>query len=258
MTEEIIGLIPAAGQAMRISPLPGSKEIFPIGFREMMVNGNQELRPKVVSQYLLDNMFNAGASKIWMVLRKGKWDIAQYYGDGLEYGGQIAYLVTERLWGMPFTLNQAFPFLGDATVLFGMPDTIFTPADAFARMVVFHRQMHADVTLGIFPTDRPTKLCVVDLNDDGKVLSMVDKPAQTHLRSAWGSACWSSRFSCFMNDYLQKRTPPEHEVVQAEVFLAAMKAGLVVNGVNFIEGEYIDIGTPDDLIKAVHRFSSLL
>jgi len=56
MSDELVGLIPAAGQAKRVSPLPGSKELFPVGFREVEVGGHVQLRPKVVSQYLLDNM----------------------------------------------------------------------------------------------------------------------------------------------------------------------------------------------------------
>ena len=32
-SEDVVGLIPASGQATRIAPLPCSKELFPIGFR---------------------------------------------------------------------------------------------------------------------------------------------------------------------------------------------------------------------------------
>ncbi len=45
---EIIGLIPAAGQATRLAPLPCSKELYPIGLER------GGARPKVVCEYLLD------------------------------------------------------------------------------------------------------------------------------------------------------------------------------------------------------------
>ena len=48
---EVIGVIPAGGQGIRISPLPCSKEIYPIGFDE-----SQEMRPKVACHYLLEKM----------------------------------------------------------------------------------------------------------------------------------------------------------------------------------------------------------
>jgi len=254
---EIVGLIPAAGQAKRVSPLPGSKELFPIGFREVEVDGHIEIRPKVVSQYLLDNMFSAGAERIWMVLGKNKPDIMQYYGDGTEYGGRIAYLIMDKLWGMPYTLDQAWPWINHSRVLFGMPDTIFTPANAFSTLLQDHDANGADITLGIFPTDHPEKLCPVQLDPSGRVLGMTDKPAQTELRNAWGCACWSPTFTEFMHQYLCSLGQPRREVVLADVFRAAMHAGLNVRGVFFEAGEYIDVGTPEDLLVAVHRFSEL-
>ena len=48
---ETIGLIPAGGQGNRISPIPCSKEIYPIGFDE-----SEEARPKAVCHYLLEKM----------------------------------------------------------------------------------------------------------------------------------------------------------------------------------------------------------
>ena len=51
---EIVGLIPAAGRATRLAPLPCSKELVPIGFQTAADGADR--RPKPVSQYLLDRM----------------------------------------------------------------------------------------------------------------------------------------------------------------------------------------------------------
>jgi glucose-1-phosphate thymidylyltransferase len=61
---EVIGLIPAAGQATRIAPLPCSKELYSVGFSSM--NSGQDLRPKVVCHYLLEKMRLAGIHKIYI------------------------------------------------------------------------------------------------------------------------------------------------------------------------------------------------
>jgi glucose-1-phosphate thymidylyltransferase len=255
MERQWVGLIPAAGQAKRVSPLPGSKELFPIGFREVAIEGHVEIRPKVISQYLIDNMLRAGAGKIWMVLSKGKTDIMQYYGDGAGFGGHFAYLIMDRMWGMPYTLDQAWPWINHSYVLFGMPDTIFTPEDSFSKLVHAHDLTGADVTLGIFSTEHPEKLCPVLLDDSGRVLDMTDKPVKPTLRNTWGCACWSPSFTDFMHEYLCGLGQPGSEVVLADVFRAAIKADLNVRGVSFENGEYIDVGTPEDLVVAVHRFS---
>jgi glucose-1-phosphate thymidylyltransferase len=52
---EIVGIVPAAGQATRISPLPCSKELYPIAFRR----GESGARPKVVSHYLFGRLASA-------------------------------------------------------------------------------------------------------------------------------------------------------------------------------------------------------
>jgi glucose-1-phosphate thymidylyltransferase len=252
---QTIGLIPAAGVARRVSPLPGSKELFPVGFREIEVDGHIQLRPKVVSQYLLDRMLFAGVKRVWIVLGKGKSDLMHYYGDGTGFGGHIAYLLMDKLWGMPYTLDQAWPWLNQETVLFGMPDTIFMPEDAFAQMLAEHERSEADVVLGIFPTNEPERFCPVEIDSRGNVLTMTDKPVHSEIMNTWGCACWSPRFTQFMHDYLASASLRSGEVVLATVFRAAIEAGIGVRGLFFENGEYIDVGTPDDLVVAVRRFS---
>ena len=59
--QEVIGLIPAGGQATRIVPLLCSKEFYPVGFRLMGEKGEEH--PKVVCHYLLEQIRLAGVPK---------------------------------------------------------------------------------------------------------------------------------------------------------------------------------------------------
>jgi len=69
---EIVGLVPAGGQSKRMENLPLSKELFPVGFQA--IDGENLVRPKVVSYYLLEKYRKAGITKTYIVLREGKWD----------------------------------------------------------------------------------------------------------------------------------------------------------------------------------------
>jgi glucose-1-phosphate thymidylyltransferase len=120
----VVGLIPAAGRASRLAPLPCSKELLPVGFQTAAEGADR--KPKPVSQYLLERMKLAGAGKIFFIARQGKWDIADYYADGSRLGLQLAYLHVGAPWGPPFTLTQAAPFIGDADVVFGSPTSSST------------------------------------------------------------------------------------------------------------------------------------
>jgi glucose-1-phosphate thymidylyltransferase len=254
---ELVGLIPAAGLAKRLAPLPGSKEMFPVGFKEGTYDGRIAPCPKPVSEYVLERMRDAGARRVYIVLSHAKWDLIRYYGNGDPVGVHLAYLYVDQSPGMPYTLNQAYPWLAgrDTTVLFGMPDTIFWPYDAFGQLLSTYHKQQADLVLGVFPTDQPERFSVVSLDEQGRVQSVMDKPKGSALRNTWGIACWGSAFTELLNRSLLDARPSGGEIVLAEVFQRAVDKGLAVYGQYFAGGTYIDIGVAEDLYNAVRRFA---
>lgn len=254
MSESLIGLVPAAGKGTRLAPFPCPKELFPVGYQDYPLPGRVEKRPKVISQYLIENILHAGVKKLLVVLGPGKHDIMSYYGDGSRHGCEIAYLFQEQLTGMPGALDLAHDWASEATVLFGMPDTIIEPKDAFKRMLADHHGSGADVTLGLFPTDNPQKFGMVDFNSSCEVLSTIDKPKHTRLTYMWGCACWSARFSQLMHQFLMNHPRSEKEIVLGDVFNEAIKLKLKVRAYPFPKGLYMDIGTAVELDSALRRF----
>ncbi len=248
---EIIGLLPAGGQATRLAPLPMSKELYPIGFR----SAQGGMRPKVVSHYLLENMRSAGVQKAFFILRPGKWDILQYYGDGSLLEMHLGYLTVHVPHGVPYTLNQAYPFVQGAMIALGFPDILLEPEDAFVQLVEQQAKTGADVVLGLFPTEKYQKAGMVDFDStSGQVFQIIEKPQQTHLRYMWAIALWTPRFTKFLHRFLQTHLA-ERELPIGDVIQASIGAGLLVNAVPFPQGSYRDIGTPDDLMQAIRDFT---
>lgn len=260
---DLVGLIPAAGRATRLAPLPFSKELVPVGFQRPADGADR--RPKPVSQYLVERMRLAGARRIFVIARPGKWDIADYYGDGSRLGVQMAYLHVGAPWGPPFTLSQATPFIGDADVVFGFPDILIDPADSFTPLLARLDQSDADVVLGLFPAraDQPGDVVVVDAA--GRVSGVETKeerPVRPPHYTCWMFAVWNARFTRFMTDECGRLAalaeaavrsapgakPPEWPV--GALIAAAIRAGLRVDGVRFDAGHFLDVGTPDGLIAA--------
>ncbi len=254
---EVVGVAPAAGQARRLAPLPCSKEVYPVGFR--LGEGGEPARPKVACHYLLENMRRAGVRKVYVVLRDGKWDIPAYLGDGHELDLHLAYLMMRLPHGTPFTLDQAHPFVKDARVVFGFPDILFQPDDAFVRLLEKQRRTGADVVLGLFPAHQPHKMDMVEADAEGRVRSIVIKPAETRLKHTWIIAVWTPTFTEFLHTYLKRaleEQPSEGTLSGPEIFVgdviqAAIDSGVHVASVAFPEGTYVDIGTPQDLRQAV-------
>ncbi|MCX2741148.1 nucleotidyltransferase family protein [Pontibacter anaerobius] len=257
MATNVVGLIPAAGLGSRLSPIPCSKELFPVGFEPHPEHG--EPHPKVVSQYLLEHMQRAGARQVYVILRKGKWDIPDYYGDGSQLGLQLAYLIMQRPYGSPYTLDQAYTFVRQQRVVFGFPDILFEPQNAFEQLLQKQEKTQADVVLGCFKVPNPQKWDMVELEENGEVKTIFPKPATSNLAYGWAIACWGPRFTEFMHSFLKGEEARLHtsgkEFSVGEVVQAAIHHGLLVLSVSFDEGSCLDVGTPEDLQKAIRTLS---
>lgn len=227
----------------------------------MDASGN--FRPKVVCHYLLEKMRLAGTTKAYIILRKGKWDIPTYFGDGKMVDMHLAYLMMNVPFGVPYTLDQAYPFIQDATVVFGFPDIIFQPDDAFLQLLSRQAESNADVVLGLFPAHHPHKVDMVDLDAHGRIRGIHIKPARTHLRYTWTIAVWTSRFTRFMHEYvltIQKTNDrntagangeEQQELFVGDVIQAAIHNDMQIDTILFPDGNFLDVGTPEDMVKAV-------
>jgi glucose-1-phosphate thymidylyltransferase len=248
----LVGLIPAAGFGTRLSPLPFSKELYPIGLQ--VTEDQRGVRPKVVTHYLLEKMRAAGVSKAYVVLRNGKWDIPAYFGSGIVAGVDLAYVVTGLSYGPPYTLDAAYGFVRDSLVVFGFPDIVFDGESAFAALLNRQMDTSADVVLGLFPAVQPEIMDMVRLDKNGGVDDVVIRPAKTALNFCWAIAVWSPHFTKFLHEHLQAQlasaaSGPELSV--GHVIQAAVRAGLRVDGVPVSDKPFQDIGTPEGLEQAL-------
>ena len=262
---EIVGLVPAAGEARRISPLPCSKELYPVGFHN--ADHQSASGPKVACHYLLEKMRLANIFKAYIILRKGKWDIPSYFGDGKMINMDLAYLIMDLSFGVPFTLDQAFPFVNSRKVAFGFPDVLLSPHDSFLHLIDHQTETDADLVLGLYPTNQPQKMDVVEVNEDGTIRSIEIKSPKNHnsdICFAWQTAFWTPVFTDYLHSFVEeqkKRISPETleyssnrsipEVSLGEVFKAAIKDDLKLRSVVFDGGNCLDIGTHEDLLSAL-------
>lgn len=268
-SEQVIGLVPAAGAATRMGVLPCSKEVLPIGFARFG-DADREVRPTVACEPLLEAFRQAGIATAYVILRPGKWDIPAYLGDGRRHGIDLAYLTVGVSHGVPFTLDQARPFVRGHRIALGFPDILFEPKDALARLDRRQRETGADVVLGLFPADEPQRMDMVASGVDGRVHRVLVKPATTTLSESWILALWTDRFSEFMHGrllaWLQRPGTADGrsraggsspELHLGHVFAAALDAGLHVDSLRFPRGSCVDIGTVASLQRVQREWGRL-
>ena len=253
---DVIGLIPAAGHARRISPLPCSKELYPIGF--ISPERDDGKQPKVACHYLFDHMKAAGIFKTYIVLREGKWDIPTYLSDGRMFDLNIAYIMVQQSYGVPYTLDQAYPFVRDGVIAFGYPDILVQGENPFVSLLQHLALSKSDIVLGLSPVYKNQKTDMVDFGQFGEVREIVILPSETQLQYSWAVAVWTPTFTKFLHTYLlpcRASAATEPELSLGHVIQAAIRDGLRVKAVAVSSEPFLDIGTPEGLLKAIRRFA---
>jgi glucose-1-phosphate thymidylyltransferase len=210
-----VGLVPAAGRAERLQPLPCSKEVYPVGGRPVM-------------DYLVDRLRAAECRELRVVTRPDKTDVIEHAG---ELGAEIVL-------GEPATLAASIALglrgLDESdVVLLGLPDTLWEPIDGFVRLL---SQLgdRSDVVLGLFESDEPERSDVVVLDERGLVRRVHVKEADAPGNLVWG--CFAARVGALAG--LERSPSPGH-------FFEERTVGAVV-----LPGRMLDIGTPEALATA--------
>jgi glucose-1-phosphate thymidylyltransferase len=264
--KKMVGLIPAAGTAERISPLPCSKEIYPVGFDNFPEN--EIMHSKVVCQYLIEGMQQVDVTEVYVIIRKGKWDILNYLGSGNWMNMNLAYLIMDLPFGVPFTLDQAYHFVKDDIVVFGFPDIIFQPIDAFNRLLERQILENSDVVVGLFGAPQPYDTQhMVKIDSGGQVCGFEIGPSQTTLKNTWIIAVWNKKFTQFLHEYVSIESsrmkksntlnidPIAKEISMTQVFEAALQRGLKIDSITFEGGSFLDIGSPENFEKIAQYIS---
>jgi glucose-1-phosphate thymidylyltransferase len=167
-------------------------------------------------------------------------------------------------YGVPFSLNTAYPYIKDKIVCLGFPDILFKPKKVFRQLVEkLVSNPVTSIVLGVMPFDRPEKADMIEFESDNIIKRIVIKSkTEKSLKYSWFCAVWNSTFSDFLNSYVtilsQEKSPEELrncEVYIGDVIRAAMNNGIDIESVIFENGSYLDIGTPEDLKLAGSFFN---
>jgi glucose-1-phosphate thymidylyltransferase len=240
-----IGIVPAAGRGTRLATT-ATKELLPVGTVADPLAG---LRPRRVSEYVLESMTAAQVAQVILVISPGKQDVSRFYGAGDRHGVDITYCSQAHPTGMADAIDTAYPSTRNAIVLLGMPDTVFRPLDALAALRDFRERDDADLALGVFPTEEGGRLGPVRVDAGGVVVEVLDKPDCPPLSNTWGIACWGPAFTELLHAEAAA-WPLSRELPLGAVFQSAVQHGFRVRALQFPGGAYFDVGTPGGLARA--------
>jgi glucose-1-phosphate thymidylyltransferase len=214
----IVGVVPAAGYAVRLQPLDCSKEVLPVAGRPVI-------------DYLVERMRVGGAERIRIVTREAKDDVIAY---GEDVGAEV-------ILGSPAHLDESFAaglegLDGDDIALLGYPDSLWDPLDGYKTLVAAV-EGGEDIALGLFHVPGLPGADFLEFDGDGNICDIHIKPAG-EAPSDWMWGAMAARVSAL--DGLAHEEWPSGYL---NLLLGRGKRLWYTE----LSSEYLDIGTPQTL-----------
>jgi UTP-glucose-1-phosphate uridylyltransferase len=229
----VVGVIPVAGKAERMDGLP--KFLLPT-------------RDGYLLDELVDRMLAGGAEQILIGASADNRAILERYAPPEA----LVYTVNSR--NMSETVLAARRWCGNANVIFGMPDTYFTPKFIYAAMVENLDKFTAMAACWKVRDDQIGKLGMVRIDqkflDKGftsqtpVIGDVIDKPSKATYQHAWGALAWKPEFW----DCISAGDAHVGYAIQR-----ALARQLVV-GASVEQGDYYDCGTRTEYFRMLRGF----
>jgi NDP-sugar pyrophosphorylase family protein len=224
-------MILAAGEGTRLRPLTLTlpKALLPIGRNPLIEHQLYWLKSHGIQEVII-NLHHFGER------------IKNLLGDGSHFGMKICYSPEKSPLGTAGGVrNASHCFDSTFVVVYG---DVLTNFDLSA-MVKFHQQKNAMATLAIFEPQNACAVGIVELNEDRRILSFVEKPQSPIASLANGGI------------YVLEREVLSYIPEQAfsdfayDVFPKLIQLCLPLYGYVLKPNDYlIDIGTPDKYCEA--------
>jgi glucose-1-phosphate thymidylyltransferase len=229
------GIVLAGGTGSRLRPIThtGPKQLVPVA-------------NKPVVQYGIEDLRDAGVEKIGVVLgNKGRESIQEFLGDGTQFGIDVTYIIQGRPLGLAHAVACISDFVGDDDFVVYLGDNILNRGiDHLVES--FQAGDHA-AGIALQHVDNPQQFGIADVNDDGEVRELIEKPDDP---SSDLALIGIYAFSPAIFDAIERIEPSwrgELEITDAIQLL--LDDGHSIDS-HVVEGWWKDTGKPEDILDA--------
>jgi bifunctional UDP-N-acetylglucosamine pyrophosphorylase/glucosamine-1-phosphate N-acetyltransferase len=227
----------AAGEGVRLQPLTFTRP------KHMISVGG-----KPILEHCLDAVKACGINHVIIVVHYMADVVRQHFGSGEKFGLEIEYFEQPSVLGTGNAVSVVEPFIEDDFVLvYG--DLLFTP-EALKKVLNLHSAKKPAATLAVVPVERPEDYGVLEIERDGLVKRIIEKPAREEAPSNMANAGIYT-FSTEIFSKIRKikaSSRGEWEITDAIQLL--IKEGGSVFAVEIPRADWFDIGRPWDLLEA--------
>src|SRR5437868_11835921 len=156
-------VVMAGGEGTRLRPLTSNqpKPMVPIVGKPCM-------------EHILELLRDHGFHEILVTVAFLPQSIRSYFGDGSSLGVEIEYSVEEIPLGTAGSVRLASDRLEDTTLV--ISGDALCDID-LTRLIEFHRERNAAVTIGLKSVDNPLEFGIVVTDEEGRIERFLEKPS---------------------------------------------------------------------------------
>lgn len=225
----------AGGTGSRLRPIThtGPKQLVPVANRPVI-------------EYAIEDLREAGITEIGVVLgNKGREEIQDLLGDGSDYNVHITYIVQGNPLGLAHAAACAREFIGEDNFVMYLGDNILK--QGITDLVKSFELGDYEAGIALQEVDNPHQYGIVDIDDEGEVQQLSEKPEKPPSNLALIGIYVFSPTIFGAIDHLSPSSRGELEITDAIQLL--LDDGYNINS-HTVEGWWKDTGKPEDILEA--------